>query len=213
MDRRRDRGRRDAQEHVRLIGRELRDARLSADLSQAAVARAVDCSRAEISRIERGESMAVPVSRLEPIAAVLGLRLSVRLYPAGRPIRDAPQLALLARFRALLHPCLRYVPETVLGGAGDLRAWDAAIHGTGWTSLHDAETRIRDVQAIQRRTALKRRDSGTDRVGLVLADTRFHRQLLSSLGAPLIDGALPATDVLRALAEGRDPGGPSVLLL
>lgn len=105
------------------------------------------------------------------------------------------------------------MPEAVLAGAGDLRAWDAAIQGTDWTYVYDAETRIRDVQAIQRRTALKRRDSGTDRVGLVLADTRFHRDLLRSLGTPLVEGALPRADVLRALAEGRDPGGPSVLLL
>jgi hypothetical protein len=60
---------------------------------------------------------------------------------------------------------------------------------------------------------LKGRDSGTDRVGLVLANTRFHRDLLRSLGNSLIDGALPAAAVVRALREGRDPGGPSVLLL
>jgi len=213
IDRCRDRGRRDADEHLRQIGRELRDARLNADLSQDAVARAAACSRAEISRIERGASTAVPLGRIEPIASVLGLRLSLRLYPAGQPLRDAPQLALLDRLRAHLHPSLRWVPEAALPGAGDLRAWDVGIHGADWGYFYDAETRIRDVQAIQRRTALKRRDSHTDRVGLLLADTRFHRDLLRSLGAPLVEGALPESEVLRALAEGRDPGGPSVLLL
>ena len=103
--------------------------------------------------------------------------------------------------------------EVVLPVNGDLRAWDAAIRAARWTVFVDAETRIRDVQLVQRRFALKRRDAGTDRVLLVLADTRFHRYLIQSLGTSLVDGALPARDYLAALAAGRDPGGPGLILL
>jgi hypothetical protein len=77
----------------------------------------------------------------------------------------------------------------------------------------DAETRIRDVQALERRTALKRRDTGTDRVILLIADTRSNRAILASLRGSLIHDALPGTTILAALKSGRDPGGSGIVLL
>ena len=96
---------------------------------------------------------------------------------------------------------------------GDIRAWDASIGGPGWTVFIDAETRIRDVQALQRRTALKRRDTGTERVILLIADTRANRTVLRSLGGPLVAESLPGRGILAALRAGRDPGGSGVILL
>ena len=58
---------------------------------------------------------------------------------------------------------------------GDLRAWDAALFGSSLRIGVDAETRLRDVQAVDRRVMLKLRDSGFDRAVLLVAATRSNR--------------------------------------
>jgi transcriptional regulator with XRE-family HTH domain len=212
-DRAGDRGRREAARHLQSIATELREARLVAGLSQSHVGSAAGISHAGVSRIELALAPNVPLSRIDAMAAILGLRLSVRLYPAGRPLRDAGQLALLDRLRIRLGPGLTWRNEAPIPIAGDLRAWDASISGVGWTAFVDAETRIRDVQALQRRTALKRRDTETDRVILLVADTRSNRAILASVSGSLVEGAIPGRTMLANLEAGRDPGGCGVLLL
>jgi transcriptional regulator with XRE-family HTH domain len=208
-----DRGKRDAQRHLRDIGSELREARLGAGLSQHAVGNAVGISHSAVSRIEAAAAPTVALARLDQMAAVLGLRLSVRAYPVGRPVRDDAQLALLGRLRSMLHPTLRWRTETPIPIDGDLRAWDASIAGPGWTVYVDAETRIRDTQALERRTLLKQRDTGTDRVLLVVADTRSNRAILRSLPSSLIGATINGSTALAALQSGRDPGGCAVVML
>jgi len=208
-----DRGSREAADQLRTLGRELRDARLAADLSQTVVGRAAGISHPVLSRIERATAANVPFNRLSAVAAVLGFRVSIRLYPAGNPLRDAAQLALLDRLRTRVQPGLRWQSEVVLSIPGDARAWDASISGVGWIVYVDAETRLRDVQALVRRTALKRRDSGTDRVILLIAATRWNRAVLRALGSPLLPEAIDGHAILTALAAGRDPGGSGVVLL
>jgi transcriptional regulator with XRE-family HTH domain len=212
-DRAVDRGWRDAARHLQVIATELREARLAAGLSQSKVGRAVGISHAGVSRIERALTPNVPLGRIDAMAAVVGLHLSVRLYPAGRPLRDESQLALLERLRRRLAPGLAWRRETPVPIAGDMRAWDASIDGRGWTAFIDAETRIRDVQALERRTALKARDTGTDRVILLIADTRSNRAILNSVGGSLIVDALPGRTIMAALEAGHDPGGSGVVLL
>ena len=143
----------------------------------------------------------------------LASQVSLRLYPAGRPLRDDGQLALLERLRRSLSPGLAWRNETPIPIAGDMRAWDASIDGPGCTVFVDAETRIRDVQALERLTALKARDTGTDRVILLIADTRSNRAILTSLGGSLIAHALPGRTILAALEAGHDPGGSGTVLL
>jgi transcriptional regulator with XRE-family HTH domain len=212
-DRRADRGKREAEHLLRDIGEELREARLIADVSQSALGTAIGVSHAEVSRVERGVAVNVPLVRLSMLAAATGQRLVVKLYLAGRPLRDAGQLALLDRFRGTLHQELRWRTEVPLPIQGDLRAWDAAVVGPGWTLYLDAETRIRDVQALTRRTATKRRDTGTDRVVLLVAGTRHNRAILAGLGSPLIDDGIPGALILERLAKGQDPGGSGVVVL
>ncbi len=79
----------------------------------------------------------------------------------------------------------------------------------------EAETRLRDVQAAQRRIILKRRDDpGVSGVILLLSNTRHNRALVHEYGAALrADFPVQADRMLRALSEGRDPGGSGVVLL
>jgi hypothetical protein len=103
--------------------------------------------------------------------------------------------------------------EVPIPREGDLRAWDASISGPGWTAYVDAETRIRDAQALERRTNLKRRDTMTDRVILLLADTRSNRAVVRALGMPIVDDAIDGRVILARLAAGADPEGSGVVLL
>ncbi|HEX5015411.1 MAG TPA: hypothetical protein VFV72_14795 [Candidatus Limnocylindrales bacterium] len=139
--------------------------------------------------------------------------MSVLAYPTGAPIRDAGQIALLSRLRTLLHLSLSWRAEVPLPVEGDLRAWDAAIGAASWTVYVDAETRIRDAQALERQLAIKQRDTGTDRVVLLLADTRSNRLILRSLGSPIVSPSIPGRVIVEALRVGRDPGGSGVVLL
>ena len=97
---------------------------------------------------------------------------------------------------------------------GDRRAWDATAVGQAGRIGVEAETRLRDLQAIDRRVALKERDGGLDRVVLLVLDSRWNRRVLREAGDSLrsrypIDGRR----ALELLAAGADPGGNAVILL
>jgi hypothetical protein len=97
---------------------------------------------------------------------------------------------------------------------GDRRAWDAVISGVGFRIGVEAETRIRDVQELLRRIALKKRDGGVDRVILLVADTRANRATLRAFDA-VLKSSFPVSsrDALAALGSGRDPGGDAIVIL
>lgn len=102
-----------------------------------------------------------------------------------------------------------------VAGEGDLRAWDAVLLiGTVRLGL-EAETRPRDVQALQRSLALKRRDDpSVSAAVLLLANTRYNRRLLREHGDSLrADLPLDDRNLLAALAAGRDPKGSGIVLL
>jgi len=197
------------------VGRELREARLSAGLSLRAVGRMVGRSHGRIAAIERDGSPRVSLALLARVAAVVGLRLYLRAYPGDRPVRDAVHSALAGRFRGHLHARLVWNGEVGVQRAGDIRSWDGAIVGTGVETRVELETRLHDGQALQRRIEAKRRDDpGIERVILVLADTRANRAALGALESTLgSDFPLRGREVLAALEEGRDPGGDGIVLL
>ena len=212
MERRLDRGRRRARAALVAVGDELREARLGAALTQQQVGDAVGISHAGVSRIERGLAKRVAYETLVLIGAVLGLDVPVRTFPAGEPVRDAPQLALLASFRRLLAATLRWRTEVPLRVPGDRRAWDAVIEGRGWRVAVEAETRLRDVQALARRIGLKQRDDRTDVVILLVADTRNNRHVLR-LATPDLAATFPTSGraSVHALSEGRQPAGSAIV--
>jgi len=209
-----DRGQRLAHRALLSIGDEFREARIQNALTQEELGAAVGLSRAEISRIERGQSPHVPYQTLAMIAAALGLDLPLRTFPNHDAVRDSGQLALLARFRAVLPATLRHRTEVPLGIHGDLRAWDEVVVGHGWSIPIEAEARIRDTQAVRRKIGLKCRDAGVDRVILLVADTRHNRHVLR-LAADDFREAFPVRgrDALAALQAGPLPSGSAIVLL
>lgn len=196
------------------LGEELRDGRLAAGLSQGSVAAAIGVSPSEVGRIERGEAPWVSLQVLAAFAATLGLAVRVGTYPSGGGLRDAAHRALIDALRLRLHPRIRLRTEVPLPLPGDLRAWDAMLDGLGEPIGLEAETRIRDGQQLERRIALKQRDGGIGRVVLLVADTERNRRTVREGGATLRETfPVGGNEALRALAEGRDPGGSALVFL
>ena len=193
---------------------EAREARLAAGLGQADVANALGLSVAQLSRIERGLSPDLTLATAARLHAVLGMRLSIRSYPEGDAIRDAAQLRLLGRFLDRCHPSLARAREVPLPISGDLRAWDATLRGPTFVVGVEAETRLRDVQALDRRLGLKERDGGLDRLILLVLGSRSNRATLRSY-ADTFRARFPVegSRALELLGAGADPGGNALVIL
>ena len=200
-------------EDDRRVRADIAGARRNSGLSQDAVGALCGISGSAAGRIESGVTRIVDVGTLAAMAAAVGLDLRLRAYPAGDAIRDVGQARLLERLRPRLNPVLRWSTEVVLAIPGDLRAWDAVIRGPGWTIGVEAETVLDDIQALERRLALTRRDGDVAHVILVVADTARNRRALKS--APAAFAALPVRtrEILAALRDGRDPGASGIVIL
>jgi transcriptional regulator with XRE-family HTH domain len=195
------------------VGLDIRAARIQHGLSLKEIGRPARLSPAQTSRIERGLVGAPDLEGLAILCASVGLELSVA-YPAGDPMRDAAHLALLGRFRAGLHASVRWRTEVPLPIPGDLRAWDAVLVAEGRSMGVEAETRPRDVQALERRLALKMRDSEMDSVILLLGATRSNRLLVRTHGDALAEAfPVPGARAVALLGAGLHPGGSSIVLL
>lgn len=104
--------------------------------------------------------------------------------------------------------------EVPLPIPGDRRAWDARIGGAGWMLHVEAETALRDVQALERRVALKASDAGVGDVLLLIADTRRNRAALAGTREALrIRFPLDTRQVLWSLGRGGRPSGGGIVLL
>ncbi len=210
-----DLGTADGRRMLTALGAELREARLACGVSQQRAADGIGVSHAQISRIELGLAPRVSLIVLARFARVVGLRLSARAYPAGLPVRDAAHLRLLARFRQSLGSRCTWRTEVPLPIPGDDRAWDAMIGVPHATIGVEAETRLRDVQAVDRRIGLKQRDDARVSCALlVIADTRNNRRLVREHAAALA-ATFPIAPrvVLAALSTSTRPPGNGIVLV
>ena len=137
-ERRVDRGawliRRDVQE----LGDDLRNARLNAGLTLREVGLQVGVSAASILRIERAQSSGARPDLLARYAAAVGMRVRIKAYPEGSPLRDAASIRLIRVFRARV-PNLPFRPEVpVSQSPGDIRAWDGVLDLPGCGLVVDA---------------------------------------------------------------------------
>jgi transcriptional regulator with XRE-family HTH domain len=196
------------------IGREIRMARVSAGVSQREAGARVAISHAQLGRIERAELREVTVDQLSRACSAVGLRLIVRAVPDADPAVDAGQLALLGRFRSVLPPGFHVRTEVPLPLRGDRRSWDGVVRLRGVEVAIEAETRLRDVQAVDRRCALKMRDGGVDRLILVLSDTPHNRRMLEAHREAIRETfPLDGREVLRSLRAGLAPGANGIVVL
>lgn len=208
-----DRARRRIGEDDRRVRAEIAQARRGAGLSQDAVGAACGISGSAEGRIESGATHTVDVAIFACLGAAVGLEIRLRAFPAGDPIRDAGQQRLLERLRTRLHPSLVWRTEVPLPIDGDPRAWDAHIRGDGWVIAVEAETVLDDLQAVERRIALKRRDGRMTDVIVLVAATRRNRRALAAAPNAFPDLSRDARAVLRELALGRCPGIGAIVLL
>jgi hypothetical protein len=78
----------------------------------------------------------------------------------------------------------------------------------------EAETRLVDVQALQRRIELKSRDSGIATVILLMSASRSNRETVRLFGEPLRESfPVRGVEALRMLRKGRLPAGSAAILL
>jgi transcriptional regulator with XRE-family HTH domain len=196
------------------LGREFAHARRRSGLSLRTVAEAAGVSVGVVWRFEGGRATDVGVVVIARLFAIVGLDLSARAYPGGPPVRDAGPIGLLAEFRGRCHPSLGWATEVPLPIARDQRAWDGMLTGPGWRYGCEAEMGPDDSQALQRRIELKIRDGHVSGAVLLLPETRRTRAFLA-VARPALGSTFPvqARYALAAFADGRDPGGSSIIVL
>jgi transcriptional regulator with XRE-family HTH domain len=212
-DRATHRGQRRGRMLTSRVGAEFLIARQAAGLSQRQVGRTIGVSHSMIGRIERGATPSLSIELVARIAAVLGLEMSVGLHPAGPPVRDRAHLALIERLRGRVSPAFRWRTEVPIPIPGDLRSADVVIDSASFGILVEAETRLTDVQAVERRVGAKQRDLGLERVILLLADTGINRRTVARVPELARRFPVSARACLHAMAAGHDPGGDSIVFL
>jgi hypothetical protein len=197
----------------KVIG-EFREGRVGAGVSQKVIGKAIGRSDAWVSWTESGQNESLSIVDASRMLATVGLDLWVRAYPAGRGVRDEAQLTLTARLRSLVASRWEWRTEVPIPLPGDPRAWDVVLRGPTVSIGVEAETRLRDIQAIDRRVMLKLRDSGLDRVIILVAPTRTNRSTLREMGDSLrTNYPIPSRQALQALLSARDPGGNAIIVL
>lgn len=194
---------------------EISSTRVALGLSQDDLGASVGISGSQVGRFERGELQDIGLDQLCRLSAAVGLAPSVRLYPDGDPIRDVAQVRLLERLRARLPSGVSWRTEVPLHGRSDARAWDAVANWPGCIDAFEAESKLGDLQAIERRILLKHRDDSTiGHVFLLVAATRGNRRALV-LGREALRGNFPldTREVLAGLSRGRCPGANGLVVL
>lgn len=199
------------------LGREVRNARRAAGLTQSQLANRASLSQAQISRIERG-ICAPDLRAMARIANGAGHTLSVRLYPFdGIRLRDSGQLSVAELIRAQAHRSWRVRIELPVASAPDRRAADMVLDSPAEVVLLEIERAPRDLQAQLRaaqlkRVALSERLGRVVRLVVAMPDTVAARKAVAPHLAILRAG-LPITSraAWAAIRSGARLGGDALL--
>jgi transcriptional regulator with XRE-family HTH domain len=190
---------------------ELRQARRRAGLTAQAVASVLGVSHPTVLRNERGYRGMPPIL-LAKHAAVVGLRVRIKLYPDGEAVRDAGRVALIRRFREEMGEHGKWAFEVPIPRSGDQRALDAVLTVAGGRIGLEFYTRLADVQAQLRAANLKKRDAELDRLVVVVQATRANRRALREAGTVLVDFPGSGRRLLATLAAAEVPATDGVIL-
>ena len=88
------------------------------------------------------------------------------------------------------------------------------LQGRAWPQAVEAETRLRDWQALERRLALKLRDGSVDGLILLVWNTRGNQAALRALGSNVhTTFPVPGRRALELLGAGVNPGGSTLIVL
>jgi hypothetical protein len=182
-------------------------------MSSRDVARHTGISHTQVFRIERALAPHVDIDVIARVASVLGHELGIGIHPIGAPVRDKAHVSLLGRFADRLHPSIRWRTEVPIPLPGDLRSADGVAETRAFDATVEAETRLHDVQAAERRLRSKQRDLGTRRAILLVADTRHNRAVVRSVRNLSEQFPIGTRVCLAALARGEDPGGDCLVIV
>ena len=196
-------------------GVDLRNARLAAGLSLQEVGRKVGVVPSVILGHERAKLPGPRPAVLARHAAAVGIRVRIKAYPEGEPLRDAAQVGLVHKFRQRLpsaQPLQLEVPVT--DDDRDGRAWDAVVALAGGHCALEFVTRFHDCQAQLRAFHLKLRDGSVDRLVIVVNATHANRRAVAA-AAGILDDTFPlgTRSLVASLAAGRDPGANVLMFL
>jgi transcriptional regulator with XRE-family HTH domain len=209
-----DRARRDWERTALELGEQLRTGRHILGLTLRQLSLVIGASASEISRRELGKSRRLTGEKLARHAAVVGLKLSVRLWPVGGGIRDVAQARYVARFIARVGRLWKVVLEAPMPIAGDLRAVDVLLTRDAARIAIEVITRVADLQAQTRAAQLKARDIGATRLILAIAGTHANRRAIADVRTTLVATFdLDTRRMLTELAAGRDPGRDGIQML
>lgn len=196
------------------LGREIRPARLEAGTSLRTAAARAGISHTQFRRIELGMVQRLSVTQGGIACAAVGLRLHARAVPGSGKALDAGQLKVLARLQATLPASVQLRREVPIPMPGDRRAWDGMLGLAPDETPVEAETHLRDVQALDRRAALKLRDSGERAMVLLVADTPHNRHMLELYREDLrASFPLNTREMLQSLRAGRTPPASGIVVL
>lgn len=173
----------------------------------------VGVSHTHVRRIESGQAPHIDLDLISRIAAVLGHELSLGLHPVAAPVRDKAHLGLLGRFAARLAPSIRWRTEVPMPIPGDRRSADGVALTSDFDAIVEAETRLDDVQAAERRLRGKQRDLDTKRAILLVSDTRHNRMVIDQVPELRRQFPVDTRHCLAALGRGLDPGGDCLVIL
>lgn len=196
------------------LGDQLKAARMVRGLTLRELAAAIGSSASELSRRESGTSPRLMGEKLAVHAAMVGLKLSVNLWPVGGGVRDAAQARFIAAFVARIGRTWRVALEAPVPIAGDLRAADVLLVRGEVRIAVEVITRLADLQAQVRAAQLKARDLHATRLILVVAGTHGNRRAVEATRGSLAGAFdLDTRRVLADLARGADPGRDAIVVL
>ena len=187
--------------------------RVTAGISTRHLGAMVGVSHTQVRRVETGLAERIDLDLLARMASALGAELTLGVHPMGTPIRDKAHVALLARFAARLGQVVQWRTEVSIPLPGDPRSADGVVATQDVDAVVEAETRLHDVQAAERRPRAKQRDLGTTRAILLVADTRHNRAVVASVPDLRRQFPVGTRACLRALAKGEDPGADCLVIL
>jgi len=149
-------------------------------------------------------SLVACARRAEPMMEARGGGSIVTMTYLGGE-RAVPHYNVMGVAKAALDASVRYL-------AWDLGSKNIRVNAIS-PGLTATESALDDLQAVERRLALKVRDGGADHVILLVSDTRRNRRALASAPGAFADLTLRTRAILNALGSGVHPGGSGIVIL